>query len=79
MAINLENELKTISLRLKALSKKVDTIAGGMGKSKIAKRNSGSKRDTRKVKKPTSQIALEIKGDVSSVPVHETEDVGAVI
>lgn len=75
MAINLENELKTISVQLKALSKRVDEMADGIGIPKISKRKVVFKKGASLAEVPINKNALEIKSDVSSVSTNSVEDV----
>jgi len=75
MAINLENELKTISVQLKALSKRVDKMAGGIRRPKKSKRKLVLKKGDFMAEVPIDKHALKIKSDVSSVSAHDVGDV----
>ena len=74
MAINLENELKTISARLKALSKKVDTMAAGIVIPKPSKRKSAVKKGASLAAAPMGKNAPEIMDEVGSVLVPGAGD-----
>ena len=67
MAINLENELKAVSVRLKALSKKVDKIAAGIGKQRKTKKKFVLKKDASLTETPTNKNDFEIESDIVSV------------
>ena len=60
MAINLENELKEISVRLKALSKRVDKMAAGIVKSQKTKQKIVVNKGASKLEAPTDKNDLEI-------------------
>jgi len=75
MALNLENELKTISVQLMALSKRVDEMAAGIGRPKISKRKLIFKKGASLAEVPIDTNALEIKSDASSVLAHGVGDV----
>lgn len=67
MAINMKKELQAINKELEVLSKKVDKIAAGIGKSKKAKPTASAKKTTKDAatknivapKKSTSQTESE--------------------
>jgi DNA repair ATPase RecN len=75
MAINLEKELKTISIQLKALSKRVDEIAGGIRKPRKSKQKFVFKRDASLTEVPIDKNDLEIKSDISTVSIQGVDDI----
>ena len=74
MAINLEKELKAISLQLKALSKKVDKMATGIGKQRKIKKKFVLKKDASLTEAQTNKNDLEIKSDIGSVLTQGVRD-----
>ena len=79
MAINLEKELKAISLQLKALSKRVDKMAGGIQTPRKSKQKIVSKTGGYMAEMPIDKDDLEIKSDISSVSVQGVGDLESKI
>ena len=75
MAINLENELKEIGIRLKALSKRVDKMASGTVKPKGTKQNIVINKGVYKAEVLIDKNDLEVGNDISAVSVHGIDDV----
>ena len=64
MAINMIKELQTISVRLKALSRKLDEIASGYGKSPTPKsKGAGTKSGGQNIKKTVAAIEISTPGE----------------
>ena len=79
MAINLEKELKAISLQLKALSKRVDKMAVGIQKPRNPRQKFFLKKGVSMAEVPIDKNDLEIKRDISSVSIHGVGDLESEI
>ena len=75
MTINIENELKKISVRLESLSQRVDKMAAGIVKPKKSKPKSAFKKGASMPEVPADKNDFNMKDDISSVLVHGAGDV----
>jgi hypothetical protein len=79
MAINLEYELKEISVRLKALSKRVDKMASGIVKPKKTKQKIVINKGASKAEVSIDKNDREMGNDISTVSVHGIDDVDSEV